>query len=79
MTVAPSSWERSEQASSKNRKSKTVSASAGTGLQVVAVLFAVRLGYKLARSGRPRCSLLCHRDLLLAYLLSHLAFPQRDA
>lgn len=56
MTVASSSWDaRAGQVSrslSKNKRSKAAVASAGTGLQVVAVLFAVRVGYKLARSGR---------------------------
>jgi hypothetical protein len=55
MTVA-SSWDapagQGSRSLSKNKKSKAAVASAGTGLQVVAVLFAVRVGYKLARSGR---------------------------
>lgn len=54
MTVAPSCWAAREggQVSSTGRsKSKAAVASAGTGLQVVAVLFAVRIGYKLARTG----------------------------
>jgi hypothetical protein len=50
MTVAPSTtWGPK---STRNRRSKAAVASAGTGIQVVAVLFAVRVGYKLARSGR---------------------------
>jgi hypothetical protein len=52
MTVATSSWEPREGQGTKNKRSKTAVASAGTGIQVVAVLFAVRVGYKLARSGR---------------------------
>lgn len=51
MTVATSSWEPRQGQVTQNKRTKSAVASAGTGLQVVAVLFAVRVGYKLARAG----------------------------
>lgn len=62
MTVAWAKVDGPEGQKEESRKSATIAtAGLGTGLQVVAVLFAVRVGYKLARTGESPSPVWAHQ------------------